>query len=137
MPRVESNQDENAMLRWKWGVMWNERIYSLTTNHNPAPLPKQKRMRALGVGEMESSSNIDLRDVSWWMSIKNAYRPRVLVILKLSKKRCIPLATWKKPFCITCKHDWNNCGPPSTWKTYSSKMGLSEIKKPNAQIRSH
>jgi len=50
-------------------------------------------MRALGVGEMESSSNIDLRDVSWWMSIKNAYRPRVLVILKLSKKRCIPLAT--------------------------------------------
>jgi hypothetical protein len=37
-------------------------------------------MRALDVEEMESSSKIDLRDVSWWKSIKNACRLEVPVI---------------------------------------------------------
>jgi hypothetical protein len=50
-------------------------------------------MQALDVGEMESSSKINLRDVSWWMSIKDAYRPGVLVIVKLFLKRCISLIT--------------------------------------------
>jgi hypothetical protein len=45
-------------------------------------------MWALDDDEMESSSKIELRDVSWWMSIKDAYRPRVLIIAKLSKERC-------------------------------------------------
>jgi hypothetical protein len=30
-------------------------------------------MQILDAKEMESSSKIDLKDVSWWMSIKNAY----------------------------------------------------------------
>jgi hypothetical protein len=62
------------------------------------------------------------------MSIKDAYRHGVLVIAKLSKNGCISLATWRKPSRATHKHDWNKCGPPSTWKTYSSKMGISEIQ---------
>jgi len=32
-------------------------------------------MRALDVEEMESFSKINLRDVSWWMSLKEACRP--------------------------------------------------------------
>jgi hypothetical protein len=36
----------------------------LTINHNPTPLPKQKQMWVLDVKEMESSSKIDLKDVS-------------------------------------------------------------------------
>jgi len=40
-------------------------------------------MRTLDAKEMELSSKIDLRDVSWWMSIKEAYGPRALVIVKL------------------------------------------------------
>jgi hypothetical protein len=48
---------------------------SLTTNHSLAPLPEQKQMQALDVEEMESSSNIKLKDVSWWESIKYACRP--------------------------------------------------------------
>jgi hypothetical protein len=48
-------------------------------------------MQALEVEEMESSSKIDLRDVSWWMSIKNTYRPRVLITIKFSKERNISL----------------------------------------------
>ncbi len=49
--------------------MQNEWIDGLTINHNPAPLPEQEWMRVLGVKEMESSSKIDLKDVSWFMSI--------------------------------------------------------------------
>jgi hypothetical protein len=36
-------------------------------------------MWALDVKEMESSSNINLKDVLWWKSIKDAYRLGVLV----------------------------------------------------------
>jgi len=35
-------------------------------------LPEQKQMQALDVKEMESSSKTTLKDVSWWMSIKDA-----------------------------------------------------------------
>jgi hypothetical protein len=38
---------------------------------------------------MESSSKINLRDVLWWMSIKDVYRFRALVTAKFSKERCI------------------------------------------------
>jgi hypothetical protein len=38
------------------------------------------------------SSKIDLRDVLWWMSIKDVYRPRASIIARLSKERCISLA---------------------------------------------
>jgi hypothetical protein len=62
-------------------------------------------MQALNVEEMESSSKIDLRDVLWWMSIKEAYRPEVPIIIKLSKKGCIFLVARKRPFRITHKHD--------------------------------
>jgi len=56
--------------------MWNKQIYGLTTNHNPAPLLEQEWMQALDAKEMESSFKIDLRDVSWWMSIKDACKPK-------------------------------------------------------------
>jgi len=62
-------------------------------------------MPALEIKEMESSSKINLRDVSWWMSIKNAYKHGVLVIAKLSKERCISLTTRGRPFCVACKDD--------------------------------
>jgi hypothetical protein len=62
-------------------------------------------MWVLDVEEMESSSKIDIRDVWWWMSIKDAYRPRVLVIAKISKQGCIFLIEGKKTFCTTRKHD--------------------------------
>jgi hypothetical protein len=48
-------------------------------------------MWALDVKEMESSSKIDLRDVSWWKSIKNACKPGALVTTKHSKEGCISL----------------------------------------------
>jgi hypothetical protein len=44
--------------------MRNEQIDGLAINHSPTPLPKQKQMRALEAKEMESSSKIDLKDVS-------------------------------------------------------------------------
>jgi hypothetical protein len=62
--------------------MQNEQIDGLTINHSLAPLLKQEQMQALNVEELESSSKIDLRDVSWWMSIKDACRPGVPVIAK-------------------------------------------------------
>jgi hypothetical protein len=62
-------------------------------------------MQALDVEEMESSSKIDSKDVSWWMSIKDVYGPRVPIIIKLSKKGCISLIAKRRPFRTTCKHD--------------------------------
>jgi hypothetical protein len=52
--------------------MWNEQIDGLIIDHNLMPLLNQKRMQALEAKEMESSSKIDLKDVLWWMSIKDA-----------------------------------------------------------------
>jgi hypothetical protein len=71
-------------------------------------------MRALDVEEMESSSKINLKDVLWWKSIKNAYRPRVLIITRFSKERCISLNVGRRPFHVACKQNRNRCGPPST-----------------------
>jgi hypothetical protein len=68
----------------------NERINCLTTNHSLAPLLEQEQMQVLEAKEMESSSKMDLRDVLWWMSIKDAYKLGVLVTIKLSKEGCIP-----------------------------------------------
>jgi hypothetical protein len=50
------------------------------------PLAQKNKMQTLNVKEMESSSNIDLGDVLWWMYIKDACRLGALVIAKLSKK---------------------------------------------------
>jgi hypothetical protein len=48
-------------------------------------------MQALDVLEMESSSKINQKDVSWWMSIKDAYRLKVVINAKFSKEGCISL----------------------------------------------
>jgi hypothetical protein len=57
-------------------------------------------MWVLETKEMESSSKIDLRDVSWWMSIKDACRLGALVTTKFSKAGCISLVAGKK--AISC-----------------------------------
>jgi hypothetical protein len=62
-------------------------------------------MQALDVEELESSSKIDQRNVSWWMSMKEACKPEALITTKFSKERCISLAIRGKPFCATHKHD--------------------------------
>jgi hypothetical protein len=67
-------------------AMQNKWINGLTTNHNSTPLFEQKQMWVLDAKEMESSFKIDLRDVLWWMSIKDACRPGALIIVRLSKK---------------------------------------------------
>jgi len=108
-------------------AMQNKWINGLTINHNPTPLLEQKRMWVLKVKEMESSSKINLKDVSWWMSIKDTYRLVASVIAKLSKERCIPLAEGGRLSWTTQRHDWRRCGPLSTWETYSSKTCLMKI----------
>jgi hypothetical protein len=62
-------------------------------------------MWALDAENIESSSKIDLRDVSCWMSVKDAYKLGALIIARVSKERCISLATRKGPFRIAHKHD--------------------------------
>jgi hypothetical protein len=62
-------------------------------------------MCALNDEEMESSFKIDLRDVLWWKSIKDACKPGAPVIVKFSKERCISLATRGRPSHATCKQD--------------------------------
>jgi hypothetical protein len=62
-------------------------------------------MQALDAEKMEFSSKIDLKDVSWWMSVKDAYRLGVPLIARVSKEKCIPLVARKGPFRIAHKHD--------------------------------
>jgi hypothetical protein len=71
-------------------------------------------MQILDAKEMESSSKINPRDVSWWMSIKDACKLGVLITTRLSKEGCISLVARIRSFCVVCKHDKNKCGPPST-----------------------
>ncbi len=59
----------------------------------------------ISCNEMESSSKIDLKDVSWWMSIKDTYRFGALVTSKLQKKRCMFLVARWRLFRATRKHD--------------------------------
>jgi hypothetical protein len=62
-------------------------------------------MHVLNVKEIKLSSKIDLKDVSWWMSIKGAYEPGALVIAKLSKEGCISLVAKGRSSYVTYKHD--------------------------------
>jgi hypothetical protein len=70
-------------------------------------------MQALNYEEMESSSDIDLRDVSWWKFIKDTCRLEVPVT-RLSKEGCISLVGEGKPSCCAHMHDRSKCGLPST-----------------------
>jgi hypothetical protein len=85
--------------------MQNKQIDGLAINHSPAPLPKQERMWALEAKEMEPFSKIDLKDVSQWMSIEDAYRPRVSITNKLSKEGCIFLIVGRRISQVTHRHD--------------------------------
>jgi hypothetical protein len=55
-------------------------------------------MRILDVEGMKSSSKIELRDVSWWVSIKDAYRFGVLIIVRFLKEGCISLVVGRRSF---------------------------------------
>jgi hypothetical protein len=59
----------------------------------------------LDVKEKESSSKINIRDVSWWMSIKETCRLGPPIIAKFLKEGCISLATRERPFHVARKHD--------------------------------
>jgi len=85
--------------------MQNKWINGLITNHSHAPLPEQKQMQVLNVKEMEPSSNIDITDVSWWMSIKNVCRPKASITIKFSKEGCISLTIGRKSSRGAYKHD--------------------------------
>jgi hypothetical protein len=70
--------------------MRNKQIDGLTTNHSPAPLLEQEQMQVLDADEIKSSSKVDLKDVLWWMSIKNARGLEVLVIIDFQKEGASP-----------------------------------------------
>ncbi len=92
-------------MKIKW-AMQNEQIDGVATNHSSDLLFEQKQMQTLDVEEMESFSKINnLKDVAWWMSIRNAYRLQVSLTAKFLKKRCISVATRGKPSCVARKHD--------------------------------
>jgi hypothetical protein len=133
--KIKSRQKHNIEVKVKC-TMWNKWIHGLVINHSLTPLLEQERMRVLDVEEMESSSNIDLRDVSWWMSIKKAYRLEALVIARFLKEGCISLNEGGRPFHTTRRHDKSRCAPPWTWETYSSKHRPIGNTKPIAQIQS-
>jgi hypothetical protein len=126
--------------RWKCNVevkikcvMQNEQIDGLVTNHSHAPLPEQERTWSLDVEEMKSFSKINLRDVSWLMSIKDARKPKAPIIVKFSKERYISLALGGRQSCATRKYDWSKWGAP-----FNMKNIFLQIKntKPRAQIQS-
>jgi len=62
-------------------------------------------MQALDVEETKSSSKIDLMDVLWWKSIKNACKLKALITTRLSKEGCISLTAGRKPSHVAHKHD--------------------------------
>jgi hypothetical protein len=75
----------------------------------------------LDVEEMESSSNIDLRDVSWWMSIKEACRLGAPIIAKFSKEGCISLITKNRSSHVACCMTETSVAAPQPEKHAISK----------------
>jgi hypothetical protein len=61
-------------------------------------------MQVLDVEEMKSSFKIALKDVSWWMSIKDACSHGALITTKFSKEKCISLTVEGKLFHIKQWH---------------------------------
>jgi hypothetical protein len=116
--------------------MGNKHINGLAINHSLAPLLEQKGMRVLDVEGMDLSSKIDLRDVSWWMSIKDAYRPGVLVIARLSKERCIPLPAKEGHFTLDVNMIEIGVGFLQ-FKNILFQNGFIENSKARKQIWSH
>jgi hypothetical protein len=70
--------------------MRNKQIDGLTTNHSHAPLLEQEQLQVLDANEIKSSFKVDLKDVLWWMSIKNARGLEVLVIIDSQKEGASP-----------------------------------------------
>ncbi len=101
---IKSRRKWNVEVKVKC-VMWNKLIDDLTTNHSLALLLEQEQMQVLDAKEMESSSKIDIRDVSWWMPIKDACRHWVPISARLFKEGCISLIIGGRPFRFACKHD--------------------------------
>jgi len=68
-------------------AMQNELINGLATNHSPGcPLTWTKT----NVGSRCWRNGVIFQiNVLWWMSIKDAYRPRVSVIARFSKEGCM------------------------------------------------
>jgi hypothetical protein len=62
-------------------------------------------MWALDVEEMEPSSKINLRDVSWWMSTKDACKHKAPITTNFSKEGCISLTKIKRSSYVTHKHE--------------------------------
>jgi hypothetical protein len=108
----------------------NKQIYGLTTNHSPTPLLEQEQMWNLDVEKMEWSSKIALKDVSWWMSIKDAYNLGALVIAKPSKEGCISLAVGGTLSHTTWKHNWRRF--PFNLRDIFLQNGFIKYMKPRA-----
>jgi hypothetical protein len=89
-------------------AMWNKQIDGLTTNHNLAPLAWTKTnagFRCWGNGVILQDRPKRCVMVDVHQRFINAYKLGVLVIAKVSKEKCISLATWRRPSCIEHKHD--------------------------------
>jgi len=63
---------------------------------------------------MVSSSKIDIKDVSWWMFIKNVYKLGVLVTVRLLKEGCISLVVGH--FALHVNMTEKGVGPPQPEK---------------------
>jgi hypothetical protein len=70
-------------------AMRKEWIDGLAINHSPTPLLEQEQMQALNAEKMESSSKINLKDVSWW-------------ITKVAQMRSI-LQAFINKVCLVCE----------------------------------
>jgi hypothetical protein len=85
---------------------FNKRLMAKTTSQGGQKGKAKKRPKYIICKNKKSSSfKIDLRDVSWWMSIKDACRLGVSVTTRLFLKGCISLAIVGRPSRITLKHD--------------------------------
>jgi hypothetical protein len=134
---IKQKQKHNVEVKIEC-VMWNEWIDGLTINHSFTPLLKKKRMWVLNAKEMESSSKINLKDVLWCMSIKNACRLGALVTTKLSKEGCITLVMEGRLSWVTWKHECyhelhenvskRGMGPPQLEKHTPPKLIYQKYK---------
>jgi hypothetical protein len=127
---IKPRWKHNAKMKVECAIQ-NEHIDDLATNQPFTPLSKQEWMQALNVEEIELSFKVDIRDVPWWMSIKNACRLEMPITTKLSKEECISPSPRTRTIPSTSL--WNPPLLPTSWikqccnqatRTYATRSQL-------------
>ncbi len=137
MSKVESTQNELNVEMKVRSAMQNEQKDDLEINHSLVPLFEQNWMRTLNAKEMESSFKIDLRNVLWWMFIKNTCRPKMSNYQTFKKKVHLFNTKSTKTMTTPSTSLWNPPLLTTSWRKQQVTIRPQEHKPQGTMTPKH